>query len=117
MQQEGRQTLTQNLGESHPLEPLTSEQWDVLERYSWLQIPLAEVRRIMRPVMDFDFDSERRWLDSTFLVPDPGILITRNHIDAALSKKREGVIGVRDLVHWATMVLMNNAYELDSRDE
>lgn len=71
----------------------------------------------MSPVMDFDFDAEKRWLNSRFLVPSCGIRVTRHHLDSALSKKREGIIGERDLVDWATMILMNSAYELDPKDE
>lgn len=103
---------------THPLPPpLTQQQRQVLEQYAWLQVGLDAVTCAMRDVMDFNFEAEKRSLNSRFLVPEPGIPITRHHIDAALSKKREGIIGERDLVYWATMILMNDAYELDPKDE
>jgi hypothetical protein len=50
-------------------------------------------------------------------VPEPGILITREHIQNALERKRFGLITESDLVLWATVLLMNDAYALDPADE
>ena len=50
-------------------------------------------------------------------MPEPGIVITREHISNALEQKRVGLITERDLVHWATILLMNDAYVLDPGDE
>jgi hypothetical protein len=71
----------------------------------------------MRTVMEFNFEADKRWLNTYFLVPEPGIPVTREHIACALSKKRKGLITEKDLVYWATMLLMNDAYELDQTDE
>jgi hypothetical protein len=50
-------------------------------------------------------------------MPEPGIAITRQHLANALEKKRVGKISERDLVHWATILLLNDAYVLDPGDE
>lgn len=96
---------------------LTSEQRGVLEKYAWLEVGLDEVRRTLRDVMKFNFEPEKRWLNTYFLVPEPGIPITREHISNALAKKRDGMITERDLVYWATMLIGNDAYEIDPKDE
>jgi hypothetical protein len=50
-------------------------------------------------------------------MPEPGIVITRAHIANALDLKRAGLVSERDLVHWATILLLNDAYVLDPGDE
>jgi len=89
----------------------------VLEQYSRFEVGLNKVRGALRDVMEFNFEVDKRWVNTFFLVPEPGIQITREHIANALAKKREGLISERDLVYWASMLLMNDAYELDSQDE
>src|SRR5437868_2671524 len=96
--------------------PLTVEQWNVLEQYACLRVGLEEVRRALRDVLEFNFEPEKRWINTYFLVPRPGISVTRKHIENALEKKREGSVSEKDLVHWATMLLLNDAYELDQKE-
>jgi hypothetical protein len=97
--------------------PLTTEQRRVLEQYSWFEVGLDEVRQALRAVMEFNFEADKRWLNTHFLVPEPGIPVTRAHIACALSKKREGLITEKDLVYWASMLLMNDAYEIEAKNE
>jgi hypothetical protein len=99
------------------LPKLTPEQLAALERYARLEIGLEDIRSTLRGVVDFNFEPESRWIDQHFHIPEPGIPITREHIQNALTKKRYGLVGERDLVHWASMLLMNDAYEFDSKDE
>ena len=99
------------------LPELTPEQRRILEQYSWFEAELEEVRSALRGVMESNFKPDKRWLNAYFLVPEQGILVTREHIANALAKKREGLITERDLVYWAAMLLMNHAYELDPKDE
>jgi hypothetical protein len=96
---------------------LTPQQIDALEQYARLEIGLADVRRTLHGIVEFNFDPENRWIDQHFHIPEPGIPITRNHIQNALTKKRLGQVGEHDLVYWASMLLMNDAYEFDSKDE
>jgi len=44
-------------------------------------------------------------------------VITRGHISNALEQKRVGMISERDLVYWATILLVNDAYVLEPGDE
>jgi hypothetical protein len=71
--------------------------------------------------MKFDFDAgaqgSKRWMENNFAAPEPGVLITKWHIENALTKKRNQEITDRQLMEWATMLLMNHGYEFDERDE
>jgi hypothetical protein len=96
---------------------LTNEQMAILSRFARFDVGLEEVRRTLADVFVFSLDPENRSAKSSFRVPEPGILITKEHINRALEQKRLGLISERELVYWATLILMNEAYELDSVDE
>ncbi len=96
---------------------LTLHQQDVLRRYAWFQADLDEVRTAMVGVFEFDLQRGQRAARTFFRMPEPAIAITRGHISNALEKKRLGKITERDLVNWATLLLLNDAYVLDPGDE
>jgi hypothetical protein len=99
------------------LPALTSDQLDVLRRFASMEASVDEVRQSLSGIFEFDLTPERRTASGHFKVPEPGILITRNHISKALEQKRLGLISERELVYWATMLLLNDAYEPDPKDE
>ncbi len=108
------------------LPPLTIEQLDVLRRFALFEVPVDEMLRSMAGSFDFAFDTkeettkgitQRRTANNRFPIPEPGIVITRDHIANALERKRFGLISERDLVHWATILLLNDAYVFDPGDE
>ena len=92
---------------------LTEDQLEVLRRFALLEAGVEEVRRSLAGVFEFDLEPERRTANVHFRVPEPGIAITRDHISKALEQKRHGLISERELVYWATMLLLNDAYEPD----
>ncbi|HZQ68068.1 MAG TPA: hypothetical protein VFA68_06060 [Terriglobales bacterium] len=100
---------------------LTEQEFGCLERFAVFEISLDELRSCLRHVMRFDFDAAehegKRWMKNNFIAPEPGVMITKQHIEDALSKRRDGKITEGQLVEWATMVLMNHAYEFDEKDE
>jgi len=61
--------------------------------------------------------TQRRTAHNRFPIPEPGIVITREHISNALERRRFGLVSERDLVQWATILLLNDAYVFDSGDE
>jgi hypothetical protein len=108
----------------HP--PLSDEQLDVLRRYALFEVGLEEMLRSMEGAFDFNLElkedpssgiTQRRSANNRFPIPEPGIVITRDHISNALERKRFGVISERDLVYWATILLLNDAYVFDPGDE
>jgi hypothetical protein len=99
------------------LPSLTPTQIDVLRRYALFEASIGEVRETMAGVFDFDLRHARETASVHFRVPEPGIVITREHISNALERKRFDLISERDLVEWASILLSNDAYILDPGDE
>ena len=108
----------------HP--PLSDEQLDVLRRYALFEVGLEEMLHSMAGAFDFNLElkedaksgvTQRRSANNRFPIPEPGIVISREHISNALERKRFGLISERDLVYWATILLLNDAYVFDPGDE
>lgn len=96
---------------------LTALQQQVLRRFAWMDAGVKELRETMAGVFEFELQRGRRGARTCFRMPEPGIAITRRHLENALTRKREGKISERDLVEWATVLLLNDAYVLDPGDE
>lgn len=99
---------------------------EILRKFALFEAGAEEMRRSLAGAFEFDFEPRRRSAEASplpraaathFRVPEPGIVITREHIENALERKRFGLITERDLVVWATVLLMNDAYALDPTDE
>lgn len=99
------------------LSTLTSEQLETLHRFALLQVSFEDVQRSLAGVFEIELTPEQRTAATNFRVPEPGVRVTGNHISRALEQKRLGFISERELVYWATMLLLNDAYELDPNDE
>ncbi len=99
------------------LPALTPGQLEVLRQFASMEASVEEVRRSLTGVFEFDLAPERRTASVHFRVPEPGVLITRDHISKALDHKRLGLISERELVYWATMLMLNDAYQPDPKDE
>jgi hypothetical protein len=111
--------------ESH-LPPLTPDQMEVLRRFALFEADVEEMQHSLGGLFDMNLQAKLKSIEAYallrpvathFRVPEPGILITREHIENALERKRFGLISERDLVVWATVLLMNDAYALDPADE
>jgi hypothetical protein len=99
------------------LPTLTPEQLETLRRFALLQVGVEDVQRSLAGLFEFELTLERRTSATKFRVPEPGVVITRDHISRAVEQKRLGLISEQELVYWATMLLLNDAYELDPQDE
>ncbi len=108
------------------LPSLTPNQLEALRNFATLDISEEELRRRLAGVFEIHFEpmhangegpAQRRIVSGSFRMPEPGIVISRAHIANALEQKRLGNITERDLVHWATILLLNDAYVLDPGDE
>lgn len=96
---------------------LTQRQQEVLRRFAWFEADLDELRAAMAGIFEFNLQRGHRAARTWFRMPEPAIAITRTHLENALQRKREGLIEERDLVEWATLLLLNDAYVLDPGDE
>jgi formylglycine-generating enzyme len=108
-----------NCGEERErdLPKLTTEQVHAHERFARMEITVEELQCACLGEMEFDFGMTERSFSGHFVQPKPGILITKQHIENALSRKGLAIVSERELVLWATMILLNDAYEIDSADE
>lgn len=106
--------------------PLTNEQLEMLRRFALFEVSRDQMLRSLAGAFDINFDpkeesdkgiSQRRSANNRFPIPEPGIVITREHISNALEHKRFEMISERDLVYWATILLLNDAYVFDPGDE
>lgn len=113
------------MDETH-LPSLTPNQIEALRQFALLEIREEELQQRLAGVFEVHFESmpvpaagrhQRRTVVGRFRMPEPGIFITREHISNALERKRFGLITERELVHWATILLLNDAYVLDPGDE
>ncbi|HEY2466604.1 MAG TPA: hypothetical protein VGI45_02030 [Terracidiphilus sp.] len=98
----------------------------MLRRYALFEVGMEEMLRSMAGAFDISFEvkeqaaagaTQRRSANNRFPIPEPGIVITREHISNALEHKRFGLISERDLVYWATILLLNDAYVFEPGDE
>jgi hypothetical protein len=108
------------------LPSLTASQMEALRQFALMEISEGELQSRLAGVFEIYFEplsvaaagrDQRRTVRGAFRMPEPGIVITREHIANALERKRFGLVTERDLVHWATIILLNDAYVFDSGDE
>lgn len=88
-----------------------------LENFLALKTSLEQLRESMRGVLEFDFQDKERKLTSHYGTPDPGVRVELNHIHDAMKKHARGELSTEQLADWATMLLLNDAYRWDGKDE
>jgi len=98
---------------------LTEAQISCLERFAAFEVSLEELRRCLGSLVSFDFEAAdgTRWMETHFEPPEPGVMITKGHVDRALTLRKNAVITEEQLIEWATMILHNLAYHIDEKDE
>lgn len=99
------------------LPSLSSEQIDFLKRFVLLEARLEDIRDVLTGVFDFDFVGTSRMAITGFRVPEPGVIVTRDHIRNAVEERTLGKLSEQELIFWATMLLLNDAFELDPDDQ
>jgi hypothetical protein len=99
-----------------PRQPNSKER-TLLIRFANCELSLAQLTEGLSGRIEIDFDSDVRGLTSNFLPAEPGIRIGLNHIDRAKSRNSAGELSNEDLMNWATMILLNDAYVWDGPEE
>lgn len=116
-----RPTLSKEcgMGVTHESElpALSAAQIEILRRYAMLQATVQEVRSVLDESFDPDLVPLGRRARIRYRLPEPGVVITREHISNALDLKRFGLITERGLSDWATILLANDAFVLAPGDE
>jgi hypothetical protein len=101
----------------NPVKKFTKAHRRALEKYADLKISLEELRHRLAGVVEFDFQNHKRRLDSHYGTPVPGVRIELKHIRAAMEKQARGEISTEQLADWATMLLLNHAYDWEGPEE
>lgn len=101
----------------NPVKKFTKAHRRALEEFADLKISLEELRQRLAGVVEFDFRDHERRLDSHYGTPVPGVRIELKHIRAAMEKQARGEISTEQLADWATMLLLNDAYDWEGPEE
>jgi hypothetical protein len=88
-----------------------------LERFANLEISLNGLREALKDVVQFDFGERQRELSCHFLTPKRGIRVEVAHIHRAMHKHALDQLSTHQLADWATMLLLNDAYDWEGPDE
>jgi hypothetical protein len=96
---------------------LSLEQIEFLERFVLFEARIEDIRDVLAGVFDFEFGGRTRMAIVGFRVPEPGVIVTRGHIRNAVEKRKLDEISEQELIFWATMLLLNDAFELDPNDQ
>lgn len=96
---------------------LTRKQRRALEEFAELKISIDELRERLQGVLEFDFREQERKLTSHYGTPVPGVRVELETIQAAMDKHARGEISTEQLADWATMLLLNDAYDWESPKE
>jgi hypothetical protein len=105
------------VGSHNPTPAQTLEQIEILKRFALLEAGVDEVRDALAGVFEFDFVGTIRTAGTKFRVPEPGVIVTRVHIHNAIEQQRLGKLSERELIAWASVLLLNDAFELDPNDQ
>ena len=97
--------------------PLTSEEKELHFRFLRFEIPWAELFRDRHGVLEFNFTLNAGNFVANFLTPDPGVPVTLSDIDFAIAKYKIGEISKDGLASWATLLLLNDAFDWQDPDE
>jgi hypothetical protein len=96
---------------------LTRKQRRALEEFAELKVSIDELRERLDGVLEFDFKDHERRLTSHYGTPVPGVRIELEHIQAAMDKQARGEMSTEQLADWATMLLVNDAYDWEGPKE
>jgi len=99
-----------------PRQP-TNQEREALVQFARLEISLEDLCSRLQGMLTIDFNSKERRLTSRLLDAEPGIQIEKQHVQHALEERTRGAITARQLSNWATMLIMNTAYDWEGLDE
>jgi hypothetical protein len=90
-----------------------------IEQYAMCELSLDELCRIVRDQLGSAFLHNERlpWVNLNQVYAEPRVRITPQHVENVLGKRRLKQISERQLIDWATMIMMNDVYYWECEDE
>jgi hypothetical protein len=89
-----------------------------IEKYACCELSLENLCRVVREERGSAFihNPNYRWVTLHQVCPEPKVRITQQHIEIALAMRALKEISERQLIDWATMLLINEVYFWDGED-
>src|SRR6267143_5726016 len=104
----------------HPELPELSEyQLDGLQRFVRFELPIETLRKVLAPLVTFTLDgpATHQTVKYSAGIPKGPVKVTRADMDSAIEKARTGEITQRQLHQWASILLLNDAFDWPGEDE
>jgi hypothetical protein len=96
---------------------LNAAEVQALGDYADMKVTFEQMRFALRDAMSIEVDGPKRSLVFFFDNSKPEVVITRRHIERALDMRRARLITEQELSEWASMLLLNDAYDFEAKDE
>jgi hypothetical protein len=96
---------------------LTAEEREFLAKFARLEVSMEQLCEHLHGMLEVNFGPTERRLISYFLLPEPGVRVTKDDIRCVLDKQWKGEISERELSEWASMLMLNEAYDWSGPDE
>ncbi len=83
------------------------------------EFPIAELHSVLAPLITFKLDGPTtlQTVHYSAGIPKNPIKVTVEDIESAIAKSKAGEITHRQSQQWATMVLLNDAFDWSGKDE
>jgi hypothetical protein len=96
---------------------ITDGEREALHRFLRFEISLEELLFELHGMVEIAFLSTERRFTSFFNLADPPVHVAKTDVENAIRLKRSGVATERDLIRWATAIILNEAYVWEGPDE
>ena len=101
------------------LPELSEYQLDCLQRFVRFELPIETLGKVLAPLVTFTLDGRatHQTVKYSAGIPKNPVKVTRADIDLAIEKERTGKVTQRQLQQWASMILLNDAFDWSGEDE
>ncbi len=101
------------------LPELSEYQLDCLQRFVRFELPIETLGKVLAPLVTFTLDgpATHQTVEYSACIPKNPVKVTRADIDFAIKKARTGKVTQRQLQQWASMLLLNDAFDWSGEDE
>ena len=105
--------------EENELPELSLHQLDCLERFLRFEMPIEDLHSVLEPLITFTLDGPNTHQTVHYAagIPSNPIKVTLTDVNSAIERFRTSQLTPSQLQQWATMVLLNDAFEWSGNDE
>jgi hypothetical protein len=96
---------------------ITQEEREALHRFLKLELSFHGLLSELHGMVEIEFLPTKRVLKSHFKLVEPPVPVTKSDVRNAVNARKSDKISEREIVRWATMLVMNEAYVWKGQDE